>query len=367
MGGIVRATERTAAVALAAALWIGVAFAQKPKSTPKKPPAKPPTVGAVGTEQMKGGDGLFGVTYTFENSGGYMYNLTLVSAEYSIARHNISPDETIVPKADEKLLILHLRAQNPAPGDMYFSGNFVTFATVAKDDQTRNHNDNIRLVSGKQPVATSLKPGQKFPDELVAVCVVPANGPVPKLILNMGRKGTKDEVTRYFLGKAPNTIKPLATPFADTSDPSGATALKEISVKPGTFYPAGYYDIRLDSVAFVSGPIGDVNAGEENRFLVATVTVVNKSWGGNYFNNSLSATLLTVDDEKTTLVGENVLKGKRDERWEGRKIEPEETVTLRLLFAVPKDVTGKTLKIAEVLDNTGTLGRAYVFDISGVR
>ena len=43
------------------------------------------------------------------------------------------------------------------------------------------------------------------------------------------------------------------------------------------------------------------------------------------------------------------MKGKRDERWEGRKIDPGETVTLRLLFPVPKDVTGKTIKIELLL------------------
>jgi hypothetical protein len=64
------------------------------------------------------------------------------------------------------------------------------------------------------------------------------------------------------------------------------------------------------------------------------------------------------------LNGDYVSKGKRDERWEGRKIDPDEAVTLRLLFAVPKDITGKTLRIAEIIDSEGTKSRAYVYKLS---
>jgi len=333
----------------------------------KKPPAPKPATGTLGTEQMKGGEGLFGTTYTVANNGGYVYNVAIVSAEYSVARHNIDEGTSLAPKADEKLLILHLRAQNPNQEDEYFSGNFVTFSTVAKDDQTRDHNDYLRLASTKAPVGQKLKPGQKFPEELLMACIVPAKGPVPKLILNIGRKGTSEEVTRYFLGKAPNLVKPLPAPFADPSDSTGATALAEIPAQVGTVYPAAFYDIRLDSVAFAAGPIGEAEAGDGKRFLVATVTVTNKTWQPSYFNGSLAATLATSDDEKTELDDSLVYKGKRDERWEGRKIDPYEAVTIRLLFPVPKDVTGKTLKIAEIMDNVGTKSRAFVYDVSSAK
>src|SRR5262249_34963674 len=104
------------------------------------------------------------------------------------------------------------------------------------------------------------------------------------------------------------------------------------------------------------------------RFLVATVSVTNKTWQPNYFNGgSLAATLATSDDEKTELDDSFVYKGKRDEHWEGRKIDPDETGTIRLLFPVPKDVTGKTLKIAEIMDSVGTKSRAFVYDISSAK
>ena len=342
------------------------AFTQPPKKKPPvKTPPKPPVVGTLGTAQAKGGDGLFGTTYTIANSGGSVYNVTLVSAEYSVFRHNINDSATLIPKADEKLLILHLRAQNPNPADEYFSGTFLTFSTVAKDDKTRDHNDYLRLTSAKEPLASTLKAGQKFPEEILACCIVPANGPVPKLILNMGRKGTKEEVTRYFLGKTPNTVKPLSAPYADPTDSTGATALSEIPAKTGVTYAAGYYDFQVDSAAYAPGPMGDVEAGDGKRLLIVTVTLTNKSWSKNYFNTSLAATLFTDDDEKTE---EYVaLKGKRDERFEGRQVEPAETFTQRLIFTVPKNAKGKKLKLAEALDNTGNKSRAFVYDLASVQ
>src|SRR4051794_19235199 len=66
---------------------VGPTFAQKAK--PKPPVKKRPAIGSLGHAQVVGGDGVFGTTYTVENSGGYRYNITLMSAEYSVTRHNI--------------------------------------------------------------------------------------------------------------------------------------------------------------------------------------------------------------------------------------------------------------------------------------
>ena len=333
----------------------------------KRKPVKKPLVGTLGTKQMAGGDGLFGTVYTLANSGGYAYNTTITSAEYSLARHNLHPGSVIIPLAGEKLLILHLRVQNPKPTDLYVGGTFLTFETVASDNVTRQHNDYLRLASAKDVIGTTLKPGQKFSEDVLAVGVVPAAGGVPKLILDMGRAGTSEQVTRFFLGKAPNVVRSLAAADADPADKTGASARTEVPAKIGDTVVAGYYDLRLDSVAFVPDAIGESKPDDNQRFFVATLTVTNRTWEKNYFNDSLAATLATADDEKTVFNRDLLYKGKRDEKFEGRQIDPGESVTVRLLFPVPKDTTGKTLKIAEVVNNSGGTTRAFLFDVSAIK
>jgi len=331
----------------------------------KKPTTKKPTIGTLGTAQMKGGEGAFGTTYTLTDNNGYIVNTTLVSAEYSVTRYNVSATRTLVPKGGEKLLILHFQLQNPKPQDEYFSHAVIPFSTVAADGKTRDHTDSQRLASAREPLASSLKPGQRFPEEVLAVGIVPAQGPVPKLIINLGRKGANEKVTRFATGTAPNTIKPLPTADADPSDTTGATALTEVPAQIGTTYPLGLYDFQVNSIAFVPGPIGGKSAGTGKRFLVVTLTLTNQTWHPVYTKQFASATLYTADDEKTT----NCLyfKGKRDEAAEGKSLDPGETSTYRLLFTVPTDTTGKKLKLAEVVDNTGGESRALVFDLSGVQ
>lgn len=329
-----------------------------------KKPTKPGP-GTLGTQQMKGGDGLVGTTYSFTDGNGMVINAKLTGIEYSVTRHNIASQNCIVPKAGEKLLILHWDVQNPLPTDEYLSGTCLPFSTVAADGQLRDHSEERRLANGKEPLSITLKPGQKAPAELVAVGVVPAAGGVPKLIVNYGRKGTTEMVTRYMFGKAPNIIKPLPAVDADPADSTGATAAATVPAKIGVTYPLGYLDFSISSIAFAPGPLATNSAGDGKRFLVVTFSVTNKSWGKRYVNEFASATLVTADDEKTKEF--LLIKGKRDEAAEGIDMEADESATFRMAFVVPNDTTGKKLTLAETIDNMNNVSRALVFDLTGVK
>ena len=314
---------------------------------------------------MAGGVGLFGTTYTIANSGGYIYNMTIKSAEYSIERFNLSPESAIIPKADEKLLILHLAIQNPKKDDSYISGSAVSFSTVGLDDITRNTCSPLRRASAKAELNDTLKPGQKFPEDILVALTVPAVGQVPKLILNMGRLGTSDSVIRFALGKGSNVVKPLPAPYADPTDTAGATALAVAPAKIGVSYATGHNDIDVTSIAYVPGPIGEQAAGDGNQFLVATMIVTSKRWSSIYTKDFISAKLTTDDDEKTDKF--ILLKGKRDEAYEGRQLDTGDTMTVRIAFAIPTKAKGTKLKIAEVLDNTNSEGHALMYDLSAVK
>ena len=313
---------------------------------------------------MAGGDGVFGETYTVTDTNQFgPVNFTLLSAEYSVGRFNLTNDTTYAPKAGEKLLILRYRLKNPNTADLYYSSRSL-FQTVTSDDQTREDSGQSRREGQKEIIAAEIKPGQGF-DDLVTYAVIPAKGALPKLILRMGRAGTSEKVIRYLLGQGKNRVKPIPVPYADPADPSGATARTEVPAKIGATYIAGDLDVRLDSAAYTDGPLGELTAEEGKRFLVATVTVTNKTWGKVYFSTGFTTTLVTSDDDQVT--DSTQWKAKRDEPWEGRQLEPEETATVRLIFSIPKNATGKTLKLSENINNSGDLSHALLYDISGIK
>lgn len=357
---------RRRACGVAGSGWLsilcGLAITTAASAQPSTKPSKQ-TVGTLGTQQMKGGDGLVGTTFTDGN--GLVLNAKLIGAEYTVSRHNISHSTCVVPKVGEKLLILRWDVQNPLTVDQYINGQAFSFATVASDNQLRKNSEYYRLATAKDTLGNSIKPGQHLPAELIGVEVVPAAGAVPKLILNYGRKGTTEKVTRYIFGKAPNIIKALAEGDADPADPTRASAAEQVPAKIGVTYPLGFLDFTISDIAFVPGPLAKTNAGEGKRFLVVTFSVVNKSWGKQYENQFVASTLYTSDDEKTKAF--LLLKSKRDEMAEGTMFEADDSGTYRMAFIVPNDTTGKKLTLAEKVDNSDHVSRALVFDLTGIK
>jgi len=333
--------------------------AQHQKAAAKKAAAEP---GTLGTTQMAGGDAHFGQTYTLATNDGPL-NFTLTSAEYAVGRINMEPNFSCAPQADEKLFILHFRVKNPNKTDYYFSSGPI-FQTVDANNNTGDDSGYIRRESAKDSVGASIKPGQGI-DDLVTYALVPAKGPLSKIIIKYGRVGTQDKVTRFLLGTGANTVKPIPAPYADPSDPSGATPLDVVPAKIGATYTAGFFDFTLDSVAYAPGPFGDTAADSGKRFVVATVTMISKTWQKSYmYPFAIGGTLVTVDDEKTT--SDTMLKPKRDEIFDGDDIEPDASQTVRLLFPIPNDAKAKSLKLFEGIDNTGKVTQAFEYDLSSM-
>jgi hypothetical protein len=320
--------------------------------------------GTKDTRQMAGGNGVFGETYPVTDTNQFgPVNFTLFSAEYGVDRFNLTSDTAYAPRAGEKLLILHYRLKNPNAADLYSSSRSL-FQTVTFDEQTREVSGQSRWEGQKEIIAAEIKPGQGF-DDLVTYAVIPAKGALPKLILRMGRAGTSDKVIRYLLGQGKNRVKPLPVPYADPVDPSGATALVEVPAKIGATYITGDLDVSLDSVAFADSPLGELTTDEGKRFLVATITVTNKTWEKVYFSTGFTAALMTSNDDRVT--DSIQWKDKRNEAWEGKQLESEETATVRLILSVPKNATGKTLKLSENINHSGDISQTLLYDILGAK
>ncbi len=350
----------TALLALSGSI---AAHAQSAKPAPKKPvvPAKPAIKPAaskadqaivLGTTQMEGDFGKFGTTYTIGKSE--PINFTLQSAEYSIVPF-VMGEETWVPKADQKLLILHYTVHNPMPKEQRYSWNGVKFTAVDAKD---NNSEMLRSVGRDgttEVLDLRLKPAQKI--NVVAAILVPAKDIVPKLIVSR-EEGAP--VIRYDLH---DKVKALPAEVADSADPTGATVKNEIPAQPGTVYAMGAFYTRLDEVAYVSGALNGHAPGANKRFLTGVFTIKNRTnLKQRYYWGDFIAVVRDANGDRSDYT-ESLLKAGANERAEGH-LMPGEEVRVRFFGAVPSDVAAKTLLLRECKEVQKSESRPFAFDVS---
>ncbi len=112
-----------------------------------------------GTNQMAGGNGLFGQVYTLVSSDGFgPINFEILSAGYSVERVNMETSNSCSPKVGEKLLIIHYRIKNPNTADLYYSGRNL-FQAVDADNNLIQDSGNSRRATATQRVSDTIKPG----------------------------------------------------------------------------------------------------------------------------------------------------------------------------------------------------------------
>lgn len=324
-----------------------------PKSAPvakKAVPATGPIV--LGTTQLPGDFGKLATTYTIGKRK--PINFTLKSAEYTIEPLTIGND-TYVPKGNEKLLLLHYTIHNPLPEEQGYDWSAMQFTAVDAKDVNHKFIQKVAREGTTEPLIVSLKPAQKI--DVVAAILVPAEGVVPKLIVERERDAP---IIRYDLRGQAKTLPALAT---DTADTTGATARKEVSVPAGTFVPLGVFDARLDAVSYTTEPLVKNTPPKGSRFVVATFTLKNRTmkpqsyyWG--YFN----ADLRDADGEKVKYT-QTLLKATRDERAQG-ELSPGEETRIRLYFPVPEKVDGKTISLSEGKQVSLRDARVFAFDLT---
>ncbi len=325
------------------------AQAQTKKPAARKPaPSGGPIV--LGTTQLPGDFGQLGTTYTIGKSE--PINFTLKSAEYTVEPYTVG-NNNYVPKGDQKLLLLRYTVYNPIPKEQSYGWHSLRFTAVDARDTNQDYIQAVKREGTSEPLSIQLKPAQKL--DVVAVILVPAEGVVPKLIVEREKNAP---VIRYDLrGK----VKSLPEPVADSADTSGATARKEVPARAGTFYPIGVFDARLDEVAYTSQTLEKHEPGKGKRFLTAVFTLKNRTaskqtyyWG--YFLASLR------DGEKVPFV-QMLLKASRDEYAKG-ELEPGEEGRIRLIFRLPENVAGKSVNLAEGIQVDARAARVFAFDVS---
>lgn len=338
------------------------AQANKPPTAVKTAPAAKKAAAApakkttgpivLGTNQLPGDFGELGTTYTIGVRE--PINVTLTKAEYTINRFAVG-NNTWVPKADEKMLMLHFTLHNPNPRELNLSWASLKITAVDQVDTNRTGIQAIVRDGTADPLTVSLKPAQKI--EVTTGVIVPAAGVVPKLIVE---RESGAPVIRYDLHQR---VKALPSPIADEADSTGATARKQVPAQSGTYYPLGVFDARLDEVGSVDGKILNREAGPDKRYYTATYTIKNRSnFKQRYVWSDFVPELKDTDGEKAYWP-QAILKAKRDEVTYG-ELEPGEEARIRFYFPLPKNVEGKTLQLGEGKQVHPTVARSFVFDLT---
>jgi hypothetical protein len=332
--------------ALTILLMLGnnLAYAQPVKKTALKPP---PEQGVRGATPLAGDVGQLGVTYTLPDCP---WNFTLKSADFSVGRVIIGSN-VYAPQADQKLLVLRYSMQNSSGEAHGVAYNTIHFTVVDPTNVNRDGIDDAGNAATHATLDQNLLPGQKV--EVYTAVVIPAKGTAPKLMMSWG--GSR--VARFFLA---DQLAHLPAPFADPADASGASALAEVPAEAGRYYPMLNLDVQLVSTAWTTETLAGNECPEGKRYFVATLRVKNQAPAKVSCDYGRFKTRLFTADGDRVEYNEFLLKATGDDQV-NRELDPGEEYTVRLFFAVAKDVDAKTLLFSE-----GD-SRVYAFPVSDTK
>ncbi|MGC4045026.1 MAG: DUF4352 domain-containing protein [Armatimonas sp.] len=347
-------------------LALGVVAVAAPPKKPTKPPVKPaakPTPkppsspGVKGAGQVAGGVLKFGDLFALKS--GFTYQI--LSARYSLEPFECY--ETLAPSTGEKLLILTVATKNNKRGEDNFFGDHLYQAV---DDKNQNYENSSYLLRSQPGVGFSptLKPGQGIgqggTDPLEVAFKMPSDTRLVKLILKLGREGTSEEVTRFFLAGATEAEAGGKPDPKNLITPLPAWAQKGAIVPADQYVPSWTYQFKLNGFSKADKK-GDEDAEEGKQWVYANVMVKNPFHNKqNLFDFSGGddiRQMVLIDGDGEKYPASYLLKAKQDETYEG-ELEPGEEKAYRVAFLVPKDATFKSVRLGAPRSNL------FAFDAS---
>ena len=296
-------------------------------------------------------DVVFGQTCYLRDS----VAITLESAKYSVERVNIGT-ATYFPQAGEKLLILHFRVQNPGKDTLSFDAGTVPFSDIDAAGVTHKSVQDVGLEPTHETAEFDLKPGETK-DNLYSVVITSAVGQDSALLIEAGRQGIEEEFLRCPLA---GKVLPLPAPFANSSDRSGATALRSISASAGVFYPLALLNARLHSFSYTMHPLGGSVPDEGQRYFTAIFTVQNKSADKHGISGMNFAPVLRDTSGKSVEYNQTLLQPAADVSGDV-VLNAGAEVSVRFFWSLP--IAGRV----QTLSLTEGLSRSYVFDVAGAK
>lgn len=291
---------------------------------------------SAGTAQLAGDNGELGKVYSLVKSSPLYFSLK--SAEFTTAQVKIG-DEFIFPTADEKLLVLHFTIQNPQKGERFVRGDYLKMTAI--DAMNVNHEAEASWGDAQthNTVALTLKPAQNI--EVYGVVRVPAKGLVPKLMV-MPPSEDDGPVLRYDLR---DKVAPLQPPIADPSDPTGSTALTKVPAQVNTVYPYEKFNMTVEKFEYTTDALGEEAPGEGERYLVATLLIVNAFPGDTFLRSDYITPVVTSTDGQE--LGYKDMLFATSNQKVAQDVKAGQQLRVRIYFTVPKASTPQTLDLKE--------------------
>ncbi len=319
---------------------------EAPLPPPQKPgeagtPTAPGTLRASDPAQPLGGERALGRSSPL--------GLTVRRVEYR-ATPIRAGSEIIVPRADEKLLVVHLSLRNTRSAEAWVDYSSVSFA--AADTYGVNRGDCGDLLNEQtgESLDAPLPSGQTI--EAYTVITMPAQGAATRLTA----QAAGFDPLEYALGGAVSALQP---PFADPADPTGASALAEVPAAVGMALPVGYLAVTVEGAATSGDRIQRRAPGRGNQFLVATLRVRNPSpYEQPLYWESIDCALRSPQGEDLPW-NQELLASNRDEQLD-LTLTPGREATARVYFEVPQGSGPFTLFLRR-----GEGARAYLVSLGG--
>ncbi len=297
-----------------------------------------PTVGggSPGTAQLAGDNGEFNKIYSLSKSDPLYF--TLLRAEYTTTPLACG-NRLFIPRADEKLLVLHFTVQNPQKTERTVRHDSLHMTVVDAMDVNHEMVNCWGDETSRVDVNLRLKPAQK--QAVYCAFLVPAKGVTPKLMV-MPNTDNDGPILRYDLR---DKVTPLPAPIADVADPAGATALELVPGAPASMYAFGNFDVAVEKFSYVATPLNNMAPDKGGRFLVVNLAVKNRA----PFDINLRHDTFKVDvtDLDGGLLKFRAMFFASSDRPVAQMVPSGQEMKVRLVVAVPQGSTPAKLTLRE--------------------
>ncbi len=300
-----------------------------------------------GQKQLAGGTAKFGTVYSLKSG----FNFEILSARYSIEAYNAY--YPLVAETDKKLVVIDMAIKNANNSDNFFDASGLM--TLVDDHGGLYPNGSLMLASnGSKDASITLKPGQgvgqpALHDPFEFAFQVPSDAKITKIMVNIGRLNTSEDVVRYMIVPAPkdvehptdpNFILPLPDNVRDPSDPSGAVALAQGKGAIGAYVQAGAFDLRVDGPPVdIAGQVDGGDPDDGKKFIAIPFTAKSMLSGDQSFfvvsgGGDASYSLTNADGD--VIKATAFLKNSSGEDAE-KTFQLGDEYHYRVVFQVPKD------------------------------
>lgn len=339
---------KTAFIALPLVLGLTVALASSPA--------------VQGTQQLKGGDGQLGKTYTLNLGTPQALNFTLNKVNYLAGRFigdPGTPDERdYLQDSGKKLVVLHFSVQNPQKVKYRLRFDSVNITGVDSNNKevTRARGSSIYDEISHKTINVDLQPAQKM--NVIMLLSLDSRASLPKLMVE-ANKATK-AVWRYNLA---GKITPVGDPFRDPSVPDGSASLDQgIPLNLNYSVPAREVDFKVTSLSYSPNDTLDLKVPAGGKILLINLSFRNPHFRPFRLGNAFPPVRVKVFDQDDIAGGQNgkLYFASRDQQLEG-ELNTGKEIGVRLAVALPGGLTPKRLEF------TDALKRTYNIDMSEVK